>query len=146
MDPTSGVAALFVIGGLATLRHALVAAHSREHEMQADELGLILAARACFDTRAGAEVMRKMSEHKVAMAQPVSKGQQLKQKAEDPTSTVVKLGQQLMDTHPPSMDRYHRLVEMSQEHNYRAHKHCMTVTTRLYDALWPRSQSQGKGS
>lgn len=129
LDPTSGGLALVVIAGLATARHALSSAHSRESEYQADQLGLILAARACFDTKAGAEVMRKMNALKIA-AQPELAGR---------TSSVMN---QVLDTHPPSLERYERLLEQAsreQATNYRA---CQSLTKRFYQSLWQQQQQQ----
>jgi Zn-dependent protease with chaperone function len=119
IDPTAGAISLFVIGGLAAARRALSAGNSRINELQADELGLKLAAKACFDTRQGCEVIRKMHEHKVA-AQPKADSQL----------------QLLYDTHPPTLERYERMVEQSKVDNSTGQKQCATVASRLYNAMW----------
>lgn len=132
IDPTSGFLALFVIGTLAATRRAMTAQQSRDNEHEADDLGLILAARACFDTEAGSHVMRKMNELKVA-ASPKPKS------SVDPSNTSGNTIGSLMDTHPPSMERFRIMQEHAKEENYTkyAHtKHCAKVSTRLYNALW----------
>lgn len=127
IDPTSGAIALFVIGTLAATRRALAAQQSRENEYEADELGLVIAARACFDTAAGSHVMRKMNELKVA-AQPKAQ-----------TESV-----QLMDTHPPSLERFHKMQEQAKTENFTKYtnEQCATVSTRLYNALWGASSKK----
>lgn len=124
LDPTSGALALLVIGSLATARKLVSAAHSRDNEYEADELGLRLAARACYDTEIGCHVIRKMHDFKVA-AEPAN--------VRDKT-----VRQGLMDTHPPTMDRFYKLQEASKAENYHKYenKQCATVSKRLANALW----------
>uniref|UniRef100_A0A7S1UWR7 Peptidase M48 domain-containing protein n=2 Tax=Grammatophora oceanica TaxID=210454 RepID=A0A7S1UWR7_9STRA len=62
MDPTEGVLSVVFVGALAWIRTALSASYSREHEREADALGLQLAARACFDTKKGAIVFQKLGD------------------------------------------------------------------------------------
>jgi len=122
LDPTSGLLALGVIAGLAAMRHALSAAYSRENEYQADELGIQLAARACFDTQKGCRVMYKMHEHKVS-ASP------------NTNSSMVRV----MDTHPPTLERYRILQEQSTKENYPKYNDCQTVSSRFLAAIWDSS-------
>jgi len=114
MDPTSGILSLAFIGTLATLRTAFTAAHSREHEHEADEMGIQLAAMACFDTNKAAAVFQKLHEQ-----------------AEGPQS-----GKRLLsfaDTHPPSADRYEKLILASTTENVDkyADTSCASVASRL---------------
>jgi Zn-dependent protease with chaperone function len=123
VDPTSGVLALGVIGLLAGLRKAAAAAFSREHEQEADDLGLIIAARACFDTVKGAEVMHAMHQHSISAGTELVRD-----------SNLVRL----YDTHPPSLERYRLLKEKSVDENYTKYldRQCATVSSRLREALW----------
>lgn len=120
IDPTSGVLSLFFIGGLAALREALAAAHSRENEREADDLGVEIAARACFDTVAGAEVMKKMY-HMSTLRTPSSTGQAVAN---------------LYDSHPPSQERYERLLVKAEEHNKHHFSHCHGFMKRCFTYMW----------
>lgn len=127
LDPTAGLVSLAVIGALAAVHKALAAAHSRENEREADDLGVQLAAKACFDTVKGVHVMRKMHEHSIASAtQPPS------------DSSMIRM----MDTHPPSMERFRHLQTRSQTENPSKYvdEKCATVSSRLYGALWGTSR------
>lgn len=117
MDPTSGVLSLLFVGSLATLRTAFTAAHSREHEHEADQLGIQLAAMACFDTHRAAAVFRKLHEQ----AGPPS-GKRLLSFA---------------DTHPPSSDRYEKLILASTTENVDkyADTSCPSVGSRLRSVM-----------
>ncbi|GAX27558.1 hypothetical protein FisN_13Hh356 [Fistulifera solaris] len=119
MDPTEGVMTLFVVGALAAVHRGLAAAYSREHERQADELGLTLAARACFDTARGVEVMHKMHQHSVSAAPSTMQ-----------SSTI-----SLWDTHPPSLERYQQLQRASQTEHAARYTHCHTITQRFLRAI-----------
>lgn len=116
LDPTEGVVGVAVIAALAALHRGFAAAYSREHERQADALGLILAARACFDTAKGVHVMHKMHQHAVSAA---------------PEG----LGLSLWDTHPPSLERYQQLQQASQTEHPARYTHCQTMTSRFLRAL-----------
>jgi Zn-dependent protease with chaperone function len=135
LDPTEGVLSVLVVAGLAAVHKALVAAHSRESEREADELGLILAARACFDTQAGSYVLYKMH----AMTVPATD----KETARQATSTRHARAQ-LLDTHPPTLDRWEFMKQRSATENYTKYQNaqCANITSRFYNALW-RSSSKG---
>jgi Zn-dependent protease with chaperone function len=123
LDPTSGLLALGVIGALAAMHKVVAAAHSRENEREADDLGVKLAARACFDTVKGTHVMRKMHDHSISAA------------ATPPAnSSIIRM----MDTHPPTMERFEYLQKRSQTENPSkyADQNCATVSSRIYGALW----------
>jgi Zn-dependent protease with chaperone function len=115
MDPTEGVLALVVIGVLATLRTAFAAAHSRDHEREADELGIQLAAMACFNTKRAAKVFAKLHENETGGGTQAPK--------------MIRF----VDTHPSSADRYRQLVLASETEN--AEKYatttCQSVASRL---------------
>jgi Zn-dependent protease with chaperone function len=131
IDPTAGVLSLFVIGGLAAARRAVMAANSREHEREADDLGVEIAARACFDTIKGAEVMKKMY-HLSTLERPLSS-----------ISTGSKVAH-LYDSHPPSEERYDTIVAKAQEVNPDRYDECATVSQRLFSFVWgptPREKS-----
>jgi Zn-dependent protease with chaperone function len=130
LDPTAGLLSLAVIGSLAAVHKALAAAHSRENEREADDLGVKLAARACFDTVKGVHVMRKMHEHSVAAATTPRND-----------SSIIRM----MDTHPPSMERFDHLRQKSKMENPSKYQEqgCATVGTRLYGALWGSRRDAG---
>jgi len=123
VDPTEGLLSLGVIAGLAWIRGILMASFSREHEVEADDLGLKLAAMACYDTKKGAHVMKKMHDHQISMAG-------------EPSSNTHLL--QLLDTHPPSMDRYNKVLKLSETENADkyGHSHCASVHRRMIQAVW----------
>lgn len=123
IDPTEGLISLGVIAGIAWVRSILMASFSREHESEADDLGLRLAAMACYDTHRGAEVMKKMHDHQVGLAG-------------EPTSNSHLL--HLLDTHPPSMDRYHKILKQSETENADKYgrSHCASVQRRMMHAVW----------
>lgn len=122
MDPTEGLLSLFFVAGLATLRTAITAAHSRDNEHQADTLGLQLAAQACFDTRKASLVFSKM--HAAATASLSS-----------PPSS--KRWLTFADTHPPTQERYERLVQASETENALKYRDstCASVATRMRSML-----------
>jgi Zn-dependent protease with chaperone function len=119
MDPTEGVFTVLTVGALAAVHRGLAAAYSREHERQADELGLVLAARACFDTARGIQVMHKMHQHSVSAA----------------PSTIQSSTISLWDTHPPSLERYQQLQRASQTEHAARYTHCQTMTQRFLRAI-----------
>jgi predicted Zn-dependent protease len=124
MDPTEGAASLAVIAGLAWIRGILVASFSREHETEADELGVILAARACYNTQLGSNVMKKMHDHQAGLAG-------------EPTSNSHLL--HLLDTHPPSLDRYNKILKQSETENPRKYdSNCATIQQRMMEAVFGR--------
>jgi Zn-dependent protease with chaperone function len=141
MDPTVGVLSLFVITGLWSLRQMISAAHSREHETEADDLGLSLAARACFDTVAGCDVMRKMhvaglgpTPTDVVKSDESSRGR--------PSTALVRL----LDSHPPSLDRYERMKKKAEDgENYTKYtdQQCANMSRRLFPrSLWGSNKEQ----
>jgi Zn-dependent protease with chaperone function len=136
MDPTAGLLSVFVIGTLFAARRLLSAAYSRENELQADELGLEIAAAACYDTVAGSKVMYKMHQVATGMFNPGSNNTVLNDSDTMKTSsssTIV----QLMDTHPPSLDRYERMLTSAKNgENYTKYIHCGNISRRFLNALW----------
>ena len=114
MDPTEGIVALAVIGALATLRIAFTAAHSRDHEREADEIGMQFAAMACFNTKKAAKFFDKLQSNKRG-------GQTL--------SRWIRF----VDTHPSSADRYYDLVLASDTENAEKYSTttCRSVAQRL---------------
>ena len=105
LDPTAGLISVFVMGLIYTARKAVSAAHSRGNEVQADELGLQLAARACYDTKAGSHVMYKMHQAAMGMA-PSGKNVVTAPQRDGSAIAVVRL----MDTHPPSLVSLRMLI------------------------------------
>ena len=122
MDPTEGIISLGVIAGLAWMRGILMASFSREHETEADELGIKLAAMACYDTKKGSVVMKKMHDHQVQLAGEPSSNSHLLQ---------------LLDTHPPSLERYMKIEKQSETENHTKYPTaCAPVHARMMQAIW----------
>jgi Zn-dependent protease with chaperone function len=114
LDPTEGLLSLGVAAFLSSTRDSLLAAHSRAHETEADELGCKLTAMACFDTKRGSNAFLKMHQHDV------------KHGADS---------KDLMSSHPPSLERYEHLQEINAEENFAKYSYCSNLKTRLGRAL-----------
>jgi Zn-dependent protease with chaperone function len=141
MDPTAGVISVFVIGLIYAARRALAAAYSRENEMQADDLGVQLAAAACYDTVAGSKVMYKM--HQMGTPLGLSKKDDLPADPDREASlpAVQPSVIRLMDTHPPTLDRWERMKHTAENgENYTKHAECLGISQRVFNALWGGSQ------
>ena len=100
---------------MSSTRQALVAAFSRAHETEADELGLKLAAMSCYDTKRGVEVFRKMEE----VAACDGHGSK----------------QNFMSSHPPSAERYENLRALIETENYSEYSYCNTLQKRIARAF-----------
>lgn len=109
MDPTDGLLSVSFITMLGGLRNLLTRAHSRENEREADEMGIKVAAMACFDTKRGSEVFRKMHEFDVKSGKV------------DSASGSANLSD-LLQTHPASKARYEFLLEASEEENMKKYE------------------------
>lgn len=114
LDPTEGMLSLMVASFLGSSREALVAAHSRSNETEADELGCQLAAMACYDTGKGAKVFLKM--HQYDEEHGGSK-------------------QDLMSSHPASEGRYRFVKQLSEDENRSKYSFCNTLGKRVRRAL-----------
>jgi Zn-dependent protease with chaperone function len=114
LDPTEGLLSLGVAAFLSSTRDSLLAAHSRAHETEADELGCKLTAMACFDTKRGSNAFLKMHQHDV------------KHGADS---------KDLMSSHPPSLERYEHLQEINALENFARYSHCSNLKTQLGRAL-----------
>jgi len=130
LDPTDGLLSLALIGLLVTARKALAAAHSRENEMEADTLGMKLAAMACYDTHRASEVFYKM--HLKATGSVGEGG------GDQPRPS---LWGGFLDSHPPSHERYQDLLRIaSDDHggeNINKYKDttCASVGTKLKEII-----------
>jgi Zn-dependent protease with chaperone function len=92
MDPTEGMLAFGVIAILDMIRRSIEASYSREHENEADELGLMLV-NACgeYDLEAGSKFMYRLYQNEDMSLVP------------------------LLDTHPPSLERARNLYKDAKE-------------------------------
>jgi Zn-dependent protease with chaperone function len=127
LDPTpDGLLSLAVMALLASVRQFLGAFYSRDHERCADALGIQLAARACYDTRAGSRVFQKMHLQNVESATEVFG---------DKAETAARLGGlfSFFDSHPPSEERYRALLELSDEEN--KDKYCRGMKNIFWGAM-----------
>jgi Zn-dependent protease with chaperone function len=147
MDPTAGLVSVAIMGLLYAARQALSAAYSREHERQADELGLELAALACFDTQKGSHVMYKM--HQATTSGSTAQSSCLSTATNDTTSTKTTSSSKdtvtatvagLLDSHPPTLARWEQMERTAREgENYTKHDHCASISSRFLHALWGKS-------
>ena len=107
LDPTEGVLSLGFMSLLAGSRAALLAANSRDAEAEADSLGIKLAAMACYDTRAAAEVFDRMHKH------DTESGEAKAEEAMASSGSILSF----LDSHPPTEERYEYLIKASEEEN-----------------------------
>lgn len=148
IDPTAGLLSVGVMGLIYAARKVVSAAYSRNNETQADELGIKLAAAACYDTKLGSRVMYKMHQASLGMSSS--------SKEVIPNSPSLGSGRdvflspsvvRLMDTHPPTLDRWESLQRAAEEgENYTKHNHCKGIHTRLFNALWSSITDNSKDS
>ena len=89
-----------------------------------------IAARACFDTVAGAEVMKKM--HYLSTLETTPLGG-----AAGGTTAGVTLAN-LYDSHPPSQERYDTIKKKAVQYNKEHHSHCHGVIRRLFNSIWSK--------
>lgn len=145
---------------IAYLRKVWFASHSREHEKEADELGIKLAAMSCFNTRRAAKVFAKMHDHnvnldreeQVTIAQLGDSSSSSSNNSggssevvSDGNNHVVenerkrKEGYELssfMDSHPPTLLRYDYLLNLSKEENPDKYSsQCNNTRRKLWKAL-----------
>jgi len=119
LDPTEGLLSLALVGSLATIRKAFTAAFSRDHEREADELGIKLAAMACYDTQRASIVFQRLHE------------QEMKGSPTSGSNTLLSFA----DSHPPTAERYRDLVTASETENAEAYTdNCAVVKKRLEKA------------
>jgi len=95
LDPTAGLVTFAVVGLLDVLRRSIEMAFSREHEREADELGLKLVA-GCkqFDLEAGAKFMYRMNASQRGRGSGIFPD--------------------FLSSHPPSLERSRQLYKDSQ--------------------------------
>jgi len=102
-----------------TLGELLKKSDSRHCELEADVLGQQIAARACFDTRTGANIFKMLADEEGGE-------KQLKWNS----------------THPPSLERHAKLVESSKTVNREAlNPACASMIDALDASMKPNSTS-----
>ena len=128
LDPTDGLLSLTFMSLLATLQHSIGAIYSRVNERSADELGIKLTAKACYDTHAASHVFYKMHTHNV-------------ESGRGSTQNKSGLGVLLsfFDSHPPSDERFRTLLKESEEENRQKYEEtsCVSLKTVFWDAMKP---------
>lgn len=127
LDPTEGFLSVFIIGAISILHRFLSASYSQHHELEADEMGIALAARACFDTRRAPLTFKKMHDHHI------ENNRELYGSADTDRRGI----SDFLSTHPPSLERYEILTQTSQEENPEkyAQTHCAEVKKGFMDSL-----------
>eukprot|EP00816_Leptocylindrus_hargravesii_P011436 CAMPEP_0196805550 /NCGR_PEP_ID=MMETSP1362-20130617/5340_1 /TAXON_ID=163516 /ORGANISM="Leptocylindrus danicus, Strain CCMP1856" /LENGTH=398 /DNA_ID=CAMNT_0042178559 /DNA_START=82 /DNA_END=1278 /DNA_ORIENTATION=+ len=130
LDPFDGIASLALMGAIASIRDLMSAAASREHEHEADEMGIKIAAMACFDTRKASKVFLKMyQKEKNGDGDGDGDGN------EGPTL------RNYFSSHPPSDERFKFLQEASTHENATKYMdtHCAEVKSE-----WRQSRQSMK--
>eukprot|EP00986_Skeletonema_menzelii_P000585 scaffold162_cov143-Skeletonema_menzelii.AAC.4 len=132
LDPTEGLLSLAFMTFLASLRHAIGAEFSRNDERDADELGIKLCAMACFDTKSASRVFHRMHLADVESG---------KQAASNRAGLL-----SFFDSHPPSEERYHSLLEESGEENREKYEDttCTSLKSIFRDAMKTHGHAQEK--
>ena len=141
VDPTEGALSLGVMTLLAVGRAALAAANSRESEAEADRMGIKIAAMACYDTRAGAEVFDRMRQDGEEGLEEQEGGGGAPGEGDRGRGLM-----SFLDTHPPSKDRYDYLVRASEEENaerYQRSHGCGSVRQMFRQAMSATKRSEG---
>ena len=131
IDPTAGFFSMIFMAGIYAVRKAVAAAYSRDHETAADVLGLQLAAAACFDTAAGARILETLHQQTKAPRTLAASAAAAAASSSPPTSVSA-----IMDSHPPTVERFQKMMAQAETENYHHHAKCMTVSRRLHSALW----------
>lgn len=110
VDPTGGLGFYLFDIIFSKAENIYYAAFSRELETQADQTGLEIAAKACFETRGAGNVFLKFAEYRGV----------------DGTKSG------WTDSHPADAERVEYLRKASQEHNPEVHEtHCKEVQAYL---------------
>jgi len=89
------------------------AAHSRQHEREADDMGLKIAALACYDTQKGSHVFGKLAKLGGSARQQEF---------------------HYMDTHPLPLEREQELVTQSATIRRENHSHCSSTYSKFWRA------------
>mmetsp|Transcript_2699 Transcript_2699/g.3187 ORF Transcript_2699/g.3187 Transcript_2699/m.3187 type:complete len:347 (+) Transcript_2699:115-1155(+) len=96
IDPSGVLYSLFIPA--ATLLHDLP--HSRDHEIEADYIGLHLAAEACYDPKAARKVFSSMKDGEKQMMSGSGDGDSDGRRGGRPISKAVVSPPEFMSTHP----------------------------------------------
>lgn len=108
--------------GANSLRRFFEASFSRDHEFEADSLGMRIALRACYSPDKGAMVMKKLAEL-----------QKLHESTDDYHKTT------MFDDHPASIERYQLLLELYDKLPEEEKNRCRPLMDSLQHAapgLW----------
>lgn len=137
LDPTEGFLSIFIIGAISLFHRFLSASYSQHHELEADAMGMALAARACFDTKKAPLTFKKMHDHHLENTR----------KLYGSADTNRRGISDFLSTHPPSIERYENLTQVSVEENpdKYANTHCAKVKRRFVDSLlWTQQHPQNE--
>jgi hypothetical protein len=124
-----------------------------------DDLGIVLAARACFDTYRAPLVFKKMHDHNLEQSNNnVGLMNRLKRiESEVATESVIKnveddhrVSQEeetadsgnwtnIMSTHPPDLERYSNLMLASKIENPKKYSHCSDIKRNFLKSLSMRN-------
>lgn len=109
LDPIGVTSLLWDIGAYFSAK-VVDATYHRMNETEADETGIKIAALACYNTKHGSEIFRKLAVF----------------------SNTENKGTGWTDTHPNSELRFHALDLASKEFNSSKYIHCSTVGRNLH--------------
>jgi len=107
LDPTEGILSIAIVGAISFFHSLLSLSYSRHHELEADELGIKLAARACFNTKIASQTFQKMHDHSIEMQRELSGN----------VASDKRLAKDFLSTHPPSLERFENMKEASEIEN-----------------------------
>ena len=126
LDPTEGFLSLIVMGSLHYVRQAVESLFSRDHEIEADTMGIQIAAMACYDTKRASQVFYKMHQHDV------------KTRGESAHHTT------LLSTHPASLQRYEHFQQLSHHEN--RDKYSNSTCRGIQQSFWNMLRQQKSNS
>lgn len=105
-----------IVAATKFIKDVMMSSHSRHNEREADEMGIKIAAMACYDTKEAPIVMHKMHE--------------AEKRALDDTNAI---DLYLFRTHPPSNERFLYLKDKSNHENPTKYvqSHCAEVKQKF---------------
>eukprot|EP00592_Proboscia_alata_P001429 CAMPEP_0194383108 /NCGR_PEP_ID=MMETSP0174-20130528/65184_1 /TAXON_ID=216777 /ORGANISM="Proboscia alata, Strain PI-D3" /LENGTH=284 /DNA_ID=CAMNT_0039169031 /DNA_START=697 /DNA_END=1551 /DNA_ORIENTATION=+ len=133
VDPTEGFLSMVLMGFIVAARKALYAEFSKIEERQADEMGIHLAAIACYDTESAISVFNKMN---------IEVEEYMKNSSE-----ATKIVDDIFSSHPLTSERYEFLKNASSTENPKKYStECGTIAKRFKDMILLKKTNDNKRS
>eukprot|EP01041_Mallomonas_annulata_P003034 gene3034-5950_t len=110
IDPTGFLSLLFdyILGDIITI---FFATHSRIHEIEADDLGIKISSKACYNTKTGVYILEKIAIH----SSKHNYNKFLIVADDDDSESKESVVTSWTDTHPHPHSRYERLLLASEQ-------------------------------